>query len=61
MSEYIDKVPDILLIISLIISTASAIAAVTPSPEDDTKVAKVQAAFKKIVDVLGLNVGNAKK
>lgn len=49
MEQYLD-------IITLVISLCAAIAAVTPTPKDDTIVAKIM----KVVNVLGLNVGNAK-
>jgi hypothetical protein len=39
-----------------IITAAAAITALTPSPKDDNIVAKV----RKVLDVLALNVGNAK-
>ena len=47
---------DILITISAIISGASALAAVTPTTTDDKIVSKI----KKGLDVLALNVGNAK-
>lgn len=43
-------------IISGIIATASAIAAMTPTPKDDGIIKKVY----KLVDLLALNVGKAK-
>jgi len=46
----------IFIIITSIVSTASAIAALTPTTIDDGIIAKV----RKVVDVLALNVGNAK-
>ena len=42
---------------SSIVAAASAIAALTPTPKDDTWVAKIY----KIVDWLALNVGKAKE
>ena len=47
---------DILLALSAIVAAASAIAALTPTPTDDSLVAKAY----KIVDWLALNVGKAK-
>lgn len=47
---------DILIAISSIISGASAISALTPTSKDDTVVSKI----KKGVDILALNIGNAK-
>jgi hypothetical protein len=46
---------EIALIITSVISAASAISAITPTPEDDKIVAKVMA----VVNVLGLNVRHA--
>jgi len=40
---------------------ASAIAALTPSTSDDEAVGKVKTILDKIIDVLALNLGNAKK
>ena len=44
------------LTISLIITVASSIAAVTPTPKDDKFIGKLY----KIVDVCALNIGKAK-
>ena len=44
-------------IASIVVSVASAIAAVTPTPKDDLWVGKAY----KIVDILALNVGRAKQ
>ena len=46
----------IFAVVTGIVTAASAIAALTPTPKDDTIVAKVY----KIVDWLALNVGKAK-
>ena len=45
------------LTISLIVTVASAIAAVTPTPKDDKFIGKLY----KIVDVCALNIGKAKE
>ena len=47
---------DILLALSAVVAAASAIAALTPTPTDDSLAAKAY----KIVDWLALNVGKAK-
>ena len=47
---------DILIAISSIISGASVISALTPTKKDDNVVSKI----KKGVDILALNIGNAK-
>ena len=43
-------------ILTSVIAVASAIAALTPTPKDDTIVGKIY----KVVDLLALNVGKAK-
>lgn len=48
---------DLLNITTLIISAASAIAALTPTPKDDAFLVKLRGW----VDTLALNIGNAKK
>jgi len=44
-------------IASIVVSVASAIAAVTPTPKDDLWVGKAY----KIIEILALNVGKAKQ
>jgi len=46
----------IALIISVIVTVASAIAAITPTPKDDKWIGKLY----KIIDVFALNIGKAK-
>ena len=46
----------IALIISVIVTVASAIAALTPTPKDDKWIGKLY----KIIDVCALNIGKAK-
>ena len=52
----VSNADDILLALSAVVAAASAIAALTPTPTDDSLVAKAY----KIVDWLALNVGKAK-
>lgn len=47
----------VLLAVTSVIAAASAIAALTPTPKDDAILAKIRG----LIDVLALNVGNAKK
>lgn len=47
----------IALIISVLVTIASAIAAITPTPKDDEFIGKLY----KIIDVCALNVGKAKE
>jgi hypothetical protein len=58
MIDYILENKDELFgVVTAIIAAASAIAALTPTPKDDTFVGKAY----KIIDWLALNVFNAKK
>lgn len=58
MSDFIiAHIDDLLIIISSIITAASALTALTPSPKDDNIVLKI----KQVLDVLALNIGNAKR
>ena len=57
MNFIINHINEILVIISSIIATASAVCALTPSTKDDTIVSKI----RQFLDVLALNVGKAKK
>ena len=51
-----ENIQDYIEIASMVVAIAAAISAVTPTKKDDSIMAKVM----KVVDVLGLNVGNAK-
>jgi len=48
---------EVLFAITAVISAASAIAALTPTPKDDLVIAKI----RKFINLLALNIGNAKK
>jgi hypothetical protein len=52
----VSNVDSILLALSSIVAAASAVAALTPTPKDDSLVAKAY----KVVDWLALNIGKAK-
>jgi len=56
MEKFIGLIPDILLIASMIVTLAGAVAALTPTPKDDG-IVKI---LRKVVDFLALNFGNAK-
>jgi len=56
LSFLINYWDEMLIAISSVISGASALAALTPTTKDD----KLWAKVKKGVDILALNVGNAK-
>ena len=51
------NIDNIMLAITSIIACASAIAAITPTPKDDTIIKKIAS----MVDVLALNIGHAKE
>lgn len=52
----ITNMETIFIIITSIISIASAVAALTPTSVDDNIIAKI----RKVVEILALNIGNAK-
>lgn len=52
----ISHLNDLWVVISSIITGASAISAITPTKKDDSIVSE----FKKLMNVLALNIGNAK-
>ena len=52
----IDQLIDLLNIVTAIVTSCSAIAALTPTPTDDSIVAKAY----KVVDMLAINIGKAK-
>ena len=56
MSWILENKEALISIITAVVAVASAIAALTPTPKDDTIVGKVY----KVVDMLALNVGKAK-
>jgi hypothetical protein len=56
ISYLVTNVDSILFAVSAVVAAASAVAALTPTPKDDSVVAKVY----KVVDWLALNVGKAK-
>ena len=58
MIDYImNNIDGILAVITAVVTVASAVAALTPTPVDDGIVKTI----RKLIDALALNVGNAKK
>lgn len=53
----INHLNELWIVISSIISGASAITALTPTQKDDN----ILSQFKKLMNVLALNIGNAKQ
>lgn len=49
---------EIINLITAVVTIASAIAAVTPTPKDDAFIAKY---IKPVIDALALNIGHAKR
>lgn len=56
ISYLVANVDSILFAVSAVVAAASAVAALTPTPKDDTFVAKAY----KVLDWVALNVGKAK-
>tara|TARA_R110002167_G_scaffold54833_9_gene156182 strand:+ start:968 stop:1153 length:186 start_codon:yes stop_codon:yes gene_type:complete len=56
MSWILENKEALISIITAVVAVASAVAALTPTPKDDTIVGKIY----KVVDMLALNVGKAK-
>lgn len=56
ISYLVSNVDSILFAVSAIVAAASAVAALTPTPKDDSIVAKAY----KVLDWVALNVGKAK-
>tara|TARA_B100000287_G_scaffold256315_1_gene240924 strand:+ start:387 stop:548 length:162 start_codon:yes stop_codon:yes gene_type:complete len=52
-----DQLIDLLNIVTAIIAACSTIAALTPTPTDDSLVAKAY----KVIDMLAINIGKAKE
>lgn len=56
ISYLVSNVDSILFTVSAVVAAASAVAALTPTPKDDSIVAKAY----KVLDWVALNVGKAK-
>ena len=56
MSWILENKEALISILTGVVAVASAIAALTPTPKDDTIVGKIY----KVIDLLALNVGKAK-
>lgn len=57
LSSFVDALPAWLSSVTGVIAAASAVAALTPTPRDDKIIGKLY----KIVDLLALNIGFAKR
>lgn len=57
MNWIMENVHTLLTIITSVISTASLVAALTPSASDD----RIISRLRQIIDLLALNIGHAKK
>ncbi len=60
VSELLESAPAWLVAISGIVTSASALAALTPTPKDDALLGKIGLFLKRVINLLALNVGNAK-
>lgn len=56
MNFIITHLDEILVAITSIVTAASAVCALTPTPKDDNLISKI----RKFLDVLALNIGKAK-
>jgi hypothetical protein len=57
VSSFVDTLPAWLTAVTGVIAAASAVAALTPTPRDD----KILGKARKVVDLLALNVGYARR
>ena len=57
MGYMMETIMDVINIITAVIASASAIAAITPTKKDDIFLSKL----KPFIDIIALNFGNAKK
>ena len=57
MGYIMETIMDLINIITAVIASASAIAAITPTKKDDIFLSKL----KPFIDIIALNFGNAKK
>ena len=57
MNWILENWANVAFAVTAVVTAAAAIAALTPTPKDDAAVAWV----RKIIDVLALNIGHAKK
>ena len=53
----IDQLLDLLNITTAVVAACSAVAAMTPTPTDDSMVSKAY----KVIDMLAINIGKAKE
>lgn len=53
-------IPDWIEAIALVVTAASAVAALTPTKKDDDAIAKALVFIRKVANLFALNVANAK-
>ena len=56
LSTIIDKIPDIIVAATVIVTAAGTLAAMTDTKSDD----KIVNAIKKVLNIVALNIGKAK-
>jgi len=56
MENVLNYIPDIIQVLTLIVTAAAVIASATKTPKDDSVIKKI----RKVVDFLALNFGGAK-
>lgn len=57
MNFIITHIDELLVAVSAVVTAASAICALTPTPKDDAVLTKI----RSFLDILALNIGKAKK
>ena len=60
LEKIVEQAPVYIGVALQIIGAAAAVAALTPTPKDDKIISQILGIVKKVADILGMNVGNAK-
>lgn len=60
ISQIAAAIPDWLEAIFMLVTAASAIAALTPTKKDDDFIAKTLLIIRKVANIFAINLGNAK-
>lgn len=56
METFLDYIPDVIQVLTLLVTAAAIIASATKTPKDDSAIKSI----RKVVDFLALNFGGAK-
>ena len=60
IEKILENPTEIMTTVLAVVGAASAVAALTPTPKDDKIISTILKVIRKIANVFGLNVGNAK-